>query len=511
MLAAMAEGPDPKDELEKDITCALCCGHYQVAEVLSCNHYYCKACIELLAKRSRGSFPCPECRRDATLPSGGVEELQSSFFMERMRDVYEVMAQLEGKAENTSDQDLMGIRTHLQSKMEEEEKRHQQLSPDPATATDLAYYSPSLKPVSRDMGEVLKIPAILQEMESMCQLGDTMQVTIAAPTTQLTDVHAQLQSLADPTVSVQGDVVGNGTGVYHITFTPCVRGRHDLTVKVNGQDIAGCPFRVFVKIHPNQLGPPVWIITEVNSPYCIAINSEQQLVVTEGGEKNITIRERDGKILQTIMCDKLQYPAGVATGQDGAIYVTDTRADCLFKFDKDRRLLKTVENEFQSLHFLKCINNQLYVSDYYSNDVKILDVDCNIIGTIPVSECSGPGDIAVGDDGLYVVCGGVEESNIGVYTCVPNGEFKHHLNLQPSSLTLSFLDGICFDCSGHLFVTQCVYGVGSVLVFKPSGEHVATLGHDSNGVKLWCPIGIAVDEDGFVYVCDSDQNIVVVF
>ena len=103
----MAEGPNPNDkaldELEKDITCAVCCGHYQEAKLLPCNHYYCRACIESLAKLSRGRpFPCPECRKDATLPSGGVEQLQSAFFVERMKDVYDKMAKVEAVCEQCS-------------------------------------------------------------------------------------------------------------------------------------------------------------------------------------------------------------------------------------------------------------------------------------------------------------------------------------------------------------------------------------------------------------------------
>ena len=56
-------------------------------------------------------------------------------------------------------------------------------------------------------------------------------------------------------------------------------------------------------------------------------------------------------------------------------------------------------------------------------------------------------------------------------------------------------------------------GVGCVYVFKPSGEHVATLGQASSGVRMEYPAGIAIDEDGFVYVCDniSSKNGVVVF
>ena len=98
----------------------------------------------------------------------------------------------------------------------------------------------------------------------------------------------------------------------------------------------------------------------------------------------------------------------------------------------------------------------------------------------------------------------VGEDKIGVYSC---GSFVRHLNIQPSSFKLSLPRGICFDCSRHLFVTQCE----DVYVFTPSGKHVATLGLASSEVSMRCPAGIAVDEDGFVYVCDFRSESVVVF
>ena len=70
------------------------------AKLLPCNHYYCSACIEELAKRSRGRpFACPECRKEATLPPSGAEELQGAFFVERMKDLFGKMAKAEGKVE----------------------------------------------------------------------------------------------------------------------------------------------------------------------------------------------------------------------------------------------------------------------------------------------------------------------------------------------------------------------------------------------------------------------------
>ena len=98
----MAEGPDPREkpleELEKEITCAVCHGHLERAKLLPCNHYYCEACIEMLAKRAKGEpFDCPECRKETSLPPGGVAELQGAFFVERMKDVYGKMAKAEGE------------------------------------------------------------------------------------------------------------------------------------------------------------------------------------------------------------------------------------------------------------------------------------------------------------------------------------------------------------------------------------------------------------------------------
>ena len=781
----MAEGAAPNDkaldELEKDITCAVCCGHYQEAKLLPCNHYYCRACIESLANCSRGRpFPCPECRKDTSLPSGGVAQLESAFFIEGLKKVYDKMAKVEGKVEavceqcskgksvafcrqctdficvecttlhgklkpfaghkvatledlkkggakdtketppppcpehdelmkifcfdcnrvicrdcvlydhrehksdfvkkcaiearktlrqslallqkihanitgadkklagteaqvgsqeeevcqiikqsfhqlksvleqretelmkkvltlaqekkdaltaqkkglqmaqteiqtlvefvernveNTSDQDLMGILSQLQSKVEEEEKRHQQLSLDPATSADITCCPPSPDDIPRDLGEVFRFSFT---PPTSLQLGNPSTAVLKIPDHQNPTIRAELQSLVDSASSVPADVVGKGVGVYHITYTPRVRGRHDLTVKVNGQDIVGSPFRVFVKIHPTQLRRPVRTITGVNKPCGIAINNKQQLVVAEEGGKKITIRERDGKTLLTIESRKFRSPAGVATGPDGAIYVTDTDAHCLFKFNKDGHLVKTVKNMFKWPNSIKSINNRLYVCDYAKNVVKILDTDLNVIGTI---QCSGPCDIAEGDDGVYLV--GIkkeeevgikkdeeeeeevekeeeeeeeeeeevekeeeeeeqvsekeenkeeeeeeeeeeekeeekeeeEDGMIGVYTFAPNGEFRRHLNIQPPSVTLSYPSGICFDCSGHLFVSQYGYGVECVYVFKPSGEHVATLGQTSSGVRMGFPTGIAIDEDGFVYVCDYDssKNVVVVF
>ena len=209
----------------------------------------------------------------------------------------------------------------------------------------------------------------------------------------------------------------------------------------------------------------------------------------DGGGK-ITVMKRDGRKVQTIECDKFQNPSGVAVASDGAVYVTDVDAKCLFKLNSKGQLLKTVCNELQKPYSVKIIGNRVYVVDFASQLVKIFDMDCNVVGTIKTKECPKPRDIAQGPDGLYVA----GERNISVYRCAPNGVFIRHLNLTPSSLELSEFNGVCIDTSGHIIVSDWKYGV---YVFRASGECV---GHVSSDV-IRHPTGVSVDEDGFVYVC----------
>ena len=710
----MAEGPSPDprekplEELEKEITCAVCHGFYQKAKLLPCNHYYCSTCIEKMAARSGGGpFHCPECRKETSLPAGGVAGLQPAFFVERIKDLHGKMARAEGKVEalceqcaveksvafcrqcaeficgdcsrshtkmkvfsghvvasledlkkggvkniplkevparkcaehdkklklfcfdcerlicrdctiiehkehkfefvkkcapedrrrlreslspllevradmagaekrvvseeakverqreevcgaiqqsfeqlkavlerrkaelvgkvsslaqekknalaaqktvlqvaqkeiqlltelvernveSTSDQDLMSIRRQLQSKMEEEEEHHRQLSLEPTATADITCHLPSPDDIPKRLGVIydLSSPPQLFNINS-CELGSPVQVKLFAPRVSLGDISAGLKCVADPSSSsLEGEVVENGVGVFSISVTPGVRGRHDLMVKVRGEEIEESPFRVFVKFPLSQLGQEDQTrrVGDLRYQWGIAVNNKQQLIVAEsgwlwGGGK-ITVMERDGRKVQTIGCDQFQNPHGVAVASDGAVYVTDTGAKCLLKVNSKGQLLKTVRNELQKPYSVKIIGNRVYVVDYASQLVKIFNMDCNVVGTIQTKECPKPGDIAQGPDGLYVA----GERKISVYRCAPNGVFIRHLNLTPSSLKLSQFYGICIDTSGHIIVSDDEYGV---YVFRASGECV---GHVSSDV-IPCPTGVSVDEDGFVYVC----------
>ena len=169
-------------------------------------------------------------------------------FQVAQTEIQSLVEFVERNLENTSDQDLMNIRTQLQTKMEEEEKRHQKISLKPATTADVVCNPPSPDTIPRELGAVFTaefegVSAVRVEVPKMSSVGKPTQFSVKVPQSMGTNVQVQLKCLVDPHCIVQASVVTpSNTDTYIITYTPQVRGRHDLTVKVNGNDIVGSPF-----------------------------------------------------------------------------------------------------------------------------------------------------------------------------------------------------------------------------------------------------------------------------
>ena len=89
------------EQLEKEITCAVCQEHYTEPKILPCLHYYCKKCILKLALRTGSKQPlsCPECREETILPKGGVDQLKTAFFVNRFKSNFSVLQRVHGKVE----------------------------------------------------------------------------------------------------------------------------------------------------------------------------------------------------------------------------------------------------------------------------------------------------------------------------------------------------------------------------------------------------------------------------
>ena len=64
--------------------CPICCELYKKPKYLPCYHSYCEECLVKLQKCS--DITCPECRKTSAIPTEGIKQLPSNFFINRIVD-----------------------------------------------------------------------------------------------------------------------------------------------------------------------------------------------------------------------------------------------------------------------------------------------------------------------------------------------------------------------------------------------------------------------------------------
>ena len=420
---------------------------------------------------------------------------------------------VERSVENATDEEFMSLQQNIQEQIQEQCAKHERIDLVPAEVANIGLRVACAEGISnlcQKNAEVIVMPVDPTKCTAegpgtkVAEVGKSAEFTVCTvyQNGQLCKekqmVEAELKSIVNDSI-IHCKVTSKWRGIYEAAYTPEVRGSHTLIVKVNGAQIAGSPFQVFAKIHPTQLGEPVRVVEGVSYPWGVAVNSKQQLVVAED-RKNIMVFDRSGKKARTIICENCSRLHGVTVDKNGNIYVSDLGISSLLKFTKEGKLMKVVgrkgtqPGEFRDLTFMKFINNKLYVCDRGNHRVQILNTNLEYVNSF--GSCGSgdgqfnmPNDIAQDGAGhLYV--SDTDNHRVQVFDC--NGQFLSAFGKKSAASELNQPYGICVGSDQFVYV--CDRGNKCVSVFKTSGEFVTSFGQFSQ------PIGIVIDDDGFVYV-----------
>ena len=85
-----------------NLTCPICYQLFKNPKYLPCHHSYCEQCLEKMQVQSK--IICPECRKEAMVPAGGVKDLPNNFFINRMVDELVLKRKVEGEEEVKCDE-----------------------------------------------------------------------------------------------------------------------------------------------------------------------------------------------------------------------------------------------------------------------------------------------------------------------------------------------------------------------------------------------------------------------
>ena len=404
----------------------------------------------------------------------------------------------------------------------------------------------NMKPVEEaDMGVEVRCAEALQQLRlnkitrlvldpAQCTLSgegvktaevhQTAEVTL---TTKLTnnkisrcsaEVLGQLKSLYDGSV-VKCDVDQSGPGKYRIQYTPTVRGRHELTVSVNGQQIAGSPFPVFVSIPPTHLGKPVQVWNGLKDVNGIALNSLGQVIVLKKDDHILAIYNKQ-IIFKSFNRDYLQlqkyrYVGGLAVDDEDNIYVTAyTLGACSFlKVSKDGCIIKIVEVCDNSCYLgVALLGEEVMICDSKRDGtIVVYDRDLNYLRKITEENMGNVRDISADFHGnLYIT----DRKKGCIHVVDHHGDLLRSFGCDNNGVNI-LTRPLGLHVAGQ-FVYVCNNGRDNdnhnVSVFTTEGEYVTTFGHKGTGEgEFNVPIALSVDSDGFVYVCDRHNNRIQIF
>ena len=308
-----------------------------------------------------------------------------------------------------------------------------------------------------------------------------------------------------------------------LSFTPTLRGRHELRVSVSGQSVQGSPFPLSVAPDPASLGKPMRVIKGLKGPYGIAISCKGHVIVTENGSHQVSIYNKQWR--------KIRSFGGKGSGQgqfNQPVDVTVDDADDMYVVDKENHRVQklTLVGEFIAsvgsygngqLQFVYPFgvtynksSGKIYILSFYK--VQVLNTDLTLHSTFGKKgnlRCVGGFDIPVGiscDATGNVLVTDSELNRIQVFT--PDGKFIHGLcnPMQFKDPRNIFTD----HDTGVMYVTE---GLGHrVSMLTATGEFIRSFGmYGSGDGQFKYPVGIAIDEDEKIIVADKNNNRLQIF
>ena len=421
---------------------------------------------------------------------------------------------VEQSLERATDEEVMEMQQQIVSRVEEGCKKLQQTNFQPAAQNNMRVTMPTLDLLS--LGLVYAYERVVDPTKCRVEGEGVEEAEVNKPaefSLQLADSHGhavegpcvvEVRSLVDGSVS-RATVTPAGNATRKATYTPHNRGRHSISIQLNGKKVAGSPFNVFALLPPTQLKQPVKPFGSVRTPYGITISKSGEVIVTEWcGE--VLVFNKQGEKLRAIKHSSVKYPRGVATDPDGHIYVSSCSPPTVAKFSADGQTL-LVQAKIKSkdeLRMIRVNNGQLFFCSRI--DRAIIVLDCRNLKEVRRFRCEGSGngdypvDVVAEKGELYVS----DYHNHRIQVFGTKGRFIRSFTVKDPATQESYPPrGLCVGPDRLLYIA--CYGPDRILAFTLAGECVASVAVEGG------PAGVAADTDGFLYVCMQERNAIEMF
>ena len=299
----------------------------------------------------------------------------------------------------------------------------------------------------------------------------------------------------------------NKNGQYEITYTPEWVGQHEFMIVVNGDPLAGSPWRVHVTSHRYK---PTFSFGsygkgrgQLKCPCSIAV---AEFYVAVADMKRVQLFYKDGKYLREIGPNKVPLSVAFITSYELIVVSSET----IFCFDPQRdKSVRKVTNKYLKLprhltitrrHNLIC----MVVCDEGDSAVKVLSsYGEQLLLTISDPDRRLP-RCAVGHQNRFFVSY-IDVNNVYVFN--DNGVFLYSIGTsETGDELLNSPVSFAVDRFNNLVVCDQKAGLQ---IFTLDGKFLSKIEGVHPGLNS--PNSVAVSSDGLLFVTDKNENRVHVF
>jgi DNA-binding beta-propeller fold protein YncE len=260
--------------------------------------------------------------------------------------------------------------------------------------------------------------------------------------------------------------------------------------------------------------------TVLQRPVTGAVDEAGRIYVTDASRQAVFVfDENAGELL---VWDKAQglagfgSPVGIAPGPRGQVYVADADLGVVVRLDRDGNPAGTIGKGVLRRPAgiaRDAVRGLLYVADTYAHDVKVFDDAGQLLRVIgrrgeENGEFNYPSHLAFARDKLYVT----DTMNNRVQVFGAGGEvFERSIGARGLYVgNLVRPKGVAVDNEGHVYVVESYYD--HLLVFGRDGEFLLPIGGTGHAAgSFFLPAGVWVDSRNRVFVADMFNGRVVVF
>lgn len=321
-----------------------------------------------------------------------------------------------------------------------------------------------------------------------------------------------LMSSQNENTVVDTNIRDKRNGSFIISFFPTQAGEHLPILQVNGETIGAFP----PVIINERSFVPVGCITNVQSPWGVAVNSKNQIVLTETISDRILVVNEEGKLLNFFGSNVLGKPTGICIDENDRIYVTNKGNNNIILFSPQGEFITAI-HKGDSLEEPRGISldteGNLFVCDTGNKCLKKFSPNGSLLRTIGKGCFRSPcgcmcykGKVFVTDRDFH---------RVKVFS-VTDGKFLYEFGgKETDGVVLHGPTGIVMDKAGYILV--CCSGLNMphrVHVYKLDGKFVGMFGENLRGTQLGqfdTPCSLTVLPDGRIVVCDLKNSRLPIF